>query len=294
MTSGLLLIDKEQGPTSAGVIRSLSRIIGKKHKIGHAGTLDPDATGLLVVLIGAATRLSDYVMELPKRYEATVRFGIETDSYDATGNITKEADASFVTREMVENLLPQFRGTIKQRPPAYSAIKVAGKRSYRMARKGEMTELPERDAIIHEIRLDAFENPDAWLYVKCGKGTYLRTLAHDFGAILGVGAHIKKLRRLGIGSFEPTVRVDDITIDNWTNHLVDGAKVFEGDPFALNNRGALNLRRGLPVRAGDFISRPMEPVGKMTAVIDEEGHLIAVARIGIGGTLMDRKILEPL
>lgn len=290
-----MLIDKDQGPTSAGVIRSLSRILGKKTKIGHAGTLDPDATGLLVVLIGSATRLSDFVMLLPKRYEATVRFGIETDSYDATGTVTATADASGVTREDVENLLPDFRGTIKQRPPAYSAIKVQGKRAYRMARGGDMQELPERNAEIHEIALTGFENPDALLYVKCGKGTYLRTLAYDMGKKLGVGAHVKKLRRIGIGEFEPTVKVEEITAENWQQYLVDGALVFKGAPvFSLSSRGALNLRRGLPLRADDFTARPTEPVGQVTAILDSEGRLVGVAKIGIGGTLMDRKILDPL
>lgn len=293
--SGLLLIDKDRGPSSAGVVRAVSRVIGKKIKVGHAGTLDPDATGLLVVLVGATTRLSDFVMDLPKQYEARIRFGVTTDSYDATGAVVAEKDASHITREMVENLLPKFSGTIKQRPPAYSAVKIGGQRSYRLARQGMQTELPERDAIIYEIKLLSFENPDAVVYVKCGKGTYLRTLAFDMGALLEVGAHIHALRRTAIGPFEPNVKVDDLTPENWRDKLTDGARVFEGGPvFRLSGRGSLNLRRGLPIRAEDFLERPTEPVGRMTAVLDETGGLIAVAKIGIGGTLMDRKILDPL
>ncbi|MEK8022351.1 MAG: tRNA pseudouridine(55) synthase TruB [Candidatus Hydrogenedentota bacterium] len=292
---GLLLIDKQRGPTSADIVRSISRLIGKKNKIGHAGTLDPDATGLLVILIGGATRLSDHVMQLPKIYRAVIRFGIQTDTYDAMGAVVAEKDASGITEENVAAILPKFMGNIMQKPPAYSAVKIAGKRAYDLARQGKLEDLPEREAIIHELRLELFSNPEVTVYVRCGKGTYLRTLAHDMGHMLGVGAHVKALRRLGIGSFEPTVNLAELTLENWRERLVNGAKIFEGQPvFELNARGALNLRRGIPIRATDFKTRPVEPAGLLTGVLDEEGNLIAVAKIGIGGTLMDRKILQPL
>jgi tRNA pseudouridine55 synthase len=293
--NGLLLIDKDRGPTSAEIVRRISRIIGKKIRVGHAGTLDPDATGLLVILIGHATRLSDTVMELAKHYEAVVRFGIETDSYDATGKVVAMNDASALTRPDVEAILPRFIGAIRQRPPAFSAVKVSGKRAYDLARSGVLTELPERDAIVHELTLEEFSNPDATFRVKCGKGMYLRTLAHDMGAALGLGAHVSRLRRLGIGPFEPVLNLEELTVENWREKLVDGAAVFQGAPvFRLNARGGLNLRRGIPVRASDFEERPAEPVGKMTGILDENGRLIAVAKIGIGGAMVDRKIILPL
>jgi tRNA pseudouridine55 synthase len=293
--TGLLLIDKDRGPTSAEIVRRISRLIGKKIRIGHAGTLDPDATGLLVILIGHATKLSDTVMELAKHYEAVVRFGVETDSYDGTGKVVATQDASKLAKADVEAIMPQFIGNIRQRPPAFSAVKVSGKRAYDLARSGVLTELPERDAVVHELTLEAFTNPDATIRVKCGKGMYLRTLAHDMGAALGVGAHVQSLRRLGIGPFEPVLKLEDLTAENWREKLVDGASVFQGGPvFRLNARGALNLRRGIPIRASDFEERPTEPVGKMTGILDETGRLIAVAKIGIGGAMIDRKIILPL
>ncbi len=293
--TGLMLVDKDRGPSSADVVRVVSRLAGKKTRVGHAGTLDPDATGLLVILVGNATRLSDLVMELPKAYEAVVRFGVETDSYDATGKVTREADTSALTREAVEAVLPRFLGTILQRPPAYSAIKVQGKRAYDLARSGNLVELPEREVIIHELKLVDFALPEARFAVRCGKGMYLRTLAFDIGQAVGCGAHVKDLRRTGIGPFTPAVKTADLTPDNWRDFLVDGARVFEGRPvFRLSARGALNLRRGLPIRASDFTDRPTEPVGVMTGVLDAEGQLIAVARIGYGGALLERKIIQPL
>lgn len=292
---GLMLVDKDRGPSSADVVRVVSRLAGKKTRVGHAGTLDPDATGLLVILVGAATRLSDLVMELPKAYEAVVRFGVETDSYDATGNVTREADPGALTREAVEAVLPRFVGTILQRPPSYSAIKVQGKRAYDLARSGNLVELPEREVIIHELKLVDFATPEARFAVRCGKGMYLRTLAFDIGRAVGCGAHVKDLRRTGIGPFVPAVKTADLTPDNWRDYLVDGARVFEGRPvFRLSARGALNLRRGLPIRAGDLVDRPTEPVGMMTGVLDAEDQLIAVARIGYGGALLERKIIQPL
>lgn len=292
---GLLLVDKDRGPTSAEIVRQISRLIGKRHKIGHAGTLDPDATGLLVVLVGSATRLSDQVMNLPKIYRAVIRFGVETDTYDGAGAVLAEKDASALSPDQIGAILPRFTGRIMQKPPAYSAVKIAGKRAYDLAREGKIGDLPEREAVIHELKMESFACPDATFYVRCGKGTYLRTLAHDMGAILGLGGHVHHLRRLGIGPFEPGVNLNELTPENWRERLVDGARIFEGRPvFALNARGALNLRRGIPIRASDFRERPTEPVGEMAAVLDEEGRMIAIARIGIGGTLMDRKILQPL
>lgn len=292
---GLMLVDKDRGPSSADVVRVVSRLAGKKTRVGHAGTLDPDATGLLVILVGSATRLSELVMSQSKTYEAVVRFGVETDSYDATGKVTVEKDASGLTREAVEAVLPRFVGTIKQRPPAFSAIKVQGKRAYELARSGLLTELPERDVVIHELRMTNFDLPEATFHVRCGKGMYLRTLAFDIGRAVGVGAHVRDLRRAAIGVFEPRVKTADLTPENWRSFLVDGAAVFAGRAvFQLTSRGALNLRRGLPIRATDFLLRPTEPVGDVTGVVDADGHLIAVVKIGYGGALLDRRIIQPL
>lgn len=293
--SGLLLIDKERGPTSADIIRVISRLIGKKHKIGHAGTLDPDGEGLLVVLIGDATKLSETVMDMPKIYSALFHFGVTTDSYDATGQVTATADASALTAEAIRAALPAFTGCIRQTPPAFSAIKIKGKRAYELAREGKTPEIQAREAWVYEFELKSYEPPIGEFHVKCGKGMYLRSLAHDLGNALGTGGHVKSLRRLGVGPLRPEVKVVELSAENWRERLVDGSRIFSGEPvFKLNRRGALNLRRGLPVRMEDFIERPTEPVGRRTGILDEDGNLIAVARIGHGGSLQDRRIIRAL
>jgi tRNA pseudouridine55 synthase len=293
--SGLLLIDKETGPTSAEIVRIVTRIIGKRHRLGHAGTLDPEAEGLLILLVGGATRLSDHVMDLPKIYEAVVRFGASTDTYDAAGQVTATADPGGITEQAIEALLPAFIGRIMQKPPAYSAIKVAGKRAYKLAREGAAPDLPEREVEVHELKLIGWNPPDATFHVRCGKGMYLRTLAHDIGNRLGPGGHVLRLRRHGIGAFTPSIKASALTPENWREHLVDGERIFADRPrFRLNARGALNLRRGLPIRESDFLERPREPVGAVTGVLDEKEELIAVARIGHGGALLERKIIRPL
>lgn len=290
-----MLINKEKGPTSAEVLRRISRLIGKKHKIGHAGTLDPDGEGLLVVLIDDATKLSETVMDLPKVYEAVIEFGVTTDTYDAAGEVEERKDISGVSEAAIRELLPRFTGQIQQIPPPYSAVKVKGKRSYELARKGIKPDLKAREAWVYDLELKSWDPPEAEISVTCGKGMYLRSLAHDMGRELGCGGHVKSLRRTSVGPLVPRTTLEDIDEENWREHIVDGANVFEGaDVFVLNERGALALRRGMPVRASDFNERPREPVGKRTGVLDEKGRLIAIAKIGHGGTLLERRIILPL
>lgn len=293
--AGLLLIDKARGPSSAEVVRVLSRKIGKRHKIGHAGTLDPDGEGLLVILIGDATKLSETIMDLPKIYDATFRFGVATDTYDATGIVTEEHDVAGLTVGAIESALPEFTGAIQQVPPPYSAVKIKGRRAYELARKGEKTDLAARPAHVYELKVLSFENPDAHIHVSCGKGMYLRSLAHDIGRKLGVGAHVSRLRRTAVGALTPQHLLDAVTEENWRELLIDGAAIYAGQPaFVLSSRGALNLCRGLPIKATDFVTRPTDPVGRRTGVLDETGRLIAVATIGHGGALLDRRIIRSL
>lgn len=293
--TGLFLIDKEPGPTSADVIRDIKKKIGKNVKLGHAGTLDPDGAGLLVVLVGDATRLSEAIMDQPKVYEAVLKLGVVTDTYDAAGKVEAETDPSAVTEDDFRSAMPAFTGAIRQAPPPFSAIKIGGKRAYDLARKGEIAVIPEREAMVYEFALTRFAIPECEIRVKCGKGMYLRSLAHDIGKRLGVGAHVKSLRRLAIGRLIPKLKVGEIDAERWGAQLTDPAEVFEKDEmFALTRRGALNLCRGLPVKAGDFTKRPKEPVGNRTGVLDDQGRLIAVAKIGHGGSLLDRKIIHSL
>ncbi len=195
---GFLVIDKPPGMTSHDVVAWVRRGTGVK-RIGHAGTLDPMATGVLVLCIGAATRLSEYVMSSHKVYTASIRLGIETDTYDADGQITATADASALTRSEVETALAHFQGEIDQIPPMVSALQQGGRRLYDLARQGiEVERAPRRVTLnIHLLDLNL---PDLRLRVECSPGTYIRSLAHDLGAALGVGAHLTALRRKASGA----------------------------------------------------------------------------------------------
>ena len=174
---------------------------GGVKKAGHAGTLDPLASGVLLVLLGQAVRISEYLMDLPKTYGATVRLGVATDTYDSEGTTTQVAESGGVSREDVARALTAFVGEIEQTPPVFSAVKVKGEPAYRLARKGADVVLKPRPARIDRIELLRFEAPDVEIEVECGKGTYIRSLAHDLGQALGCGAHLAGLQRTRVGPF---------------------------------------------------------------------------------------------
>jgi tRNA pseudouridine55 synthase len=193
-------MDKPHGMSSFGVIRRLRRFLGVK-KIGHAGTLDPAATGLLICLVGRpATRLQDHFMGLRKTYTGTLRLGQTTASYDAESEVVEERDASAVTDEAIEAARQQFVGEIEQCPPMYSAVKMGGERLYKKARRGETVERPPRPVTIYRFDVEK-RGEELDFVVECSKGTYIRTLAHDLGQALGVGAHLTALRRTAIGPY---------------------------------------------------------------------------------------------
>ena len=200
---GILVIDKPAGMTSHDVVDEIRRRF-KTRKVGHAGTLDPDATGLLIVGLGKATRLLAYAQSSPKRYAATARFGVSTTTQDASGEVVATRPCSFAVDELTR-ALEKFTGTIDQVPPMVSAVKIGGERLHNLARRGEEVERPARQVTVHELSLLAFregEAPEADLAVHCSSGTYVRTLIHDVGETLGCGAHMKSLRRTGTGGFD--------------------------------------------------------------------------------------------
>lgn len=196
--NGLLVADKPARMTSHDAVAICRKRLGER-KIGHAGTLDPDATGVLILGVGRATRLLQYLEALDKTYETTFVLGVETTTQDAAGEVVATKDASHVTRDDVEAVLPSFRGEIEQIPPMVSAIKVGGEPLYKKARRGETIERKPRRVEIHELEMTGFDPPS--LRVRCSKGTYIRTLVHDIGRALGVGAHVATLRRTAIGPY---------------------------------------------------------------------------------------------
>lgn len=197
---GILLVDKPSGMTSHDVVSRLRRVLGIK-RIGHAGTLDPMATGLLIMLIGRATKVSQYMMSMDKEYTGTIRLGISTDTQDAEGEVLEERPVPELTEEAVRGHMASFLGDQYQTPPMFSAKKVQGQKLYKLARKGQTIEREPR--VIHVSRFDltAFNPPDLGFHVASSKGTYIRTLAHDLGGRIGCGGHLCELRRTAIGRF---------------------------------------------------------------------------------------------
>ncbi|HYG63538.1 MAG TPA: tRNA pseudouridine(55) synthase TruB [Thermoanaerobaculia bacterium] len=204
MRDGLLLVDKDCGLTSHDVVQRVRRVLRQK-KIGHCGTLDPDATGLLLLTLGTATRLTRFLIRAPKVYEGTIRFGISTDTYDAAGQVVAEAPPEAVralTREAVEEAMRRFEGTIEQQPPPYSAKKVQGVKYYELARRGEEIPADTKEVTVFELSPQgALEDGRIGFRLACSSGTYARGLAHDVGQALGCGAHLASLRRIKIGHF---------------------------------------------------------------------------------------------
>jgi tRNA pseudouridine55 synthase len=198
---GILNIDKPAGRTSYSVVAAVKRLTGERHA-GHAGTLDPEATGVLPVCLGQATRIIEFFTDTTKTYHAIIELGIATDTYDGSGRVTYHGDFSKVDRTGLESALESFRGTIRQTPPMYSAVKHRGQPLYKLARAGVTVERKSRPVNIHRLELIAWQQPSFTLEIECSKGTYIRSLAHDLGQALGCGAHLKNLVRTRCGIFD--------------------------------------------------------------------------------------------
>lgn len=277
---GFLNINKPAGLTSHDVVARIRRKFHLK-KVGHAGTLDPLATGVLIVCVGGATRLSEYVMRSNKRYRAVIHLGISTDTYDTEGQVQTACDASAVTRADVERELSQFLGHIQQMPPMYSAIKQGGRKLYDLARAGQTVEREARAVWIGELTLLDWSPPQFTLEVLCSAGTYIRSLAHDLGEALGVGAHLAGLMRISSGSFrfEQAVTLDGLlSADEWTHYLIP-PRLALTDLKALDLSGAeveaLLLGRSIAARkVEDGCDEPVlacAPDGRLIAVVQLEG-----------------------
>jgi tRNA pseudouridine55 synthase len=216
---GIILIDKPAGMTSFGVVarvrRRLSEELGKKAKVGHTGTLDPFATGLMIIVTGKECKNAEKYSKLDKVYEATIRLGETSSTGDPEGEITEVSDRQ-PSREEIQAALEKFKGEIQQRPPMYSAIKINGERAYKLARKGEQVEIPLRTITIHSLELVDYSYPEVKIRTHVSSGTYIRTLAEDIGGVLETGAYCTQLRRTAISSWDITEakRLADFGITN--------------------------------------------------------------------------------
>lgn len=208
---GVLIINKSKGYTSHDVVNVLRKELGIK-KIGHTGTLDPNATGVLPILIGNATKISKYLIEHDKTYLVEMELGIKTDTLDGEGSVLERQAVGNIDKEEIENVLKSFIGKQNQTPPIYSAIKINGKKAYEYARKGENVDIPPREIEIYDIKFLSYDNNIISFIVKCSKGTYIRTLCIDLAAKLNTIGYMKELKRLEIDLFkiEKSITIDDI------------------------------------------------------------------------------------
>ncbi len=272
--SGVLVVDKPVGLTSHDVVQIVRKGTNIR-RAGHTGTLDPRASGVLVILIGPAVRLSEYVSASDKRYQAVVRLGVSTDTYDADGRVESTSPVD-VTEEQFEAALKHFIGEIEQVPPPYSAVKIKGRKAYEMAREGEEVDLSPRKIQVYNLELLEWAMPEAVIDVYCSSGTYVRSLAHDLGELLGCGAHLVGLRRTKSGRF--TLR-DAVPLRKLKEHFDNGTwyQLLIPAAEALSDWPAVELTQELvdAVRHGHRI--PASPdVGKLVRGISEQGELVAL------------------
>ncbi len=275
--NGVLNIDKPAGMTSHDVVARVRRVARLK-RVGHAGTLDPDATGVLLVCLGAATRISDYLADEGKEYRATLALGVTTTTEDASGEALTRADAGHISKENLAAVLPRFVGDISQIPPMVSAVHHEGRRLYELAREGVTVERAARTIRIDGIQLIDFTPgglATATLDVVCGKGTYIRTLCADLGAALGVGGHMAALRRTRVGAF----RVEGATpLDALTGESLPGLLVSPADALAEMPAHLLATDAERDDIAHGRALRSRLPAGDVVKVLDSGGELVALAR----------------
>jgi len=273
--SGVLVVDKPISMTSHEVVQVIRRGTGIR-RAGHTGTLDPRASGVLVVLLGPAVRLSEYVSASDKRYQAVILLGKTTDTYDADGQVLTSNPVDNVTEEQFEETLQQFVGEIEQVPPPYSAIKIKGRKAYEMAREGEEVDLQPRKINVYSLELLEWAPPEAVIDVYCSSGTYIRSLANDLGKVLGCGAHLVGLRRTKSGRFTlrdavPLRKLREAFDDgSWYQYVIPAAEALSDWPsIELTDENVDAVRHGhrVPGEAG---------IGKMARGISPEGELIAL------------------
>ena len=272
MADGILNLDKPQGWTSHDVVDRVRAVVGQR-RVGHAGTLDPLATGVLLVCLGLATRVAEYLMASRKVYRARVRLGVATDTYDADGQVVEQR-AVQVDREAVEAALGGFRGPLLQVPPMYSALKRDGQPLHRLARRGVTVERDPRPVEVYRLEMVMWEPPELSLEVTCSPGTYVRALAHDLGQALGCGAHLAGLVRLASGAFrvEDALPLDGLTAESLRSALLPVDAALQDYPaLHLDEAGARAVRSGRavdgPPAQGTELARAYGPDGTFLAVL---------------------------
>jgi tRNA pseudouridine55 synthase len=295
----VLVVDKPSGITSFDVVRKVRRA-ARVRQVGHGGTLDPLASGVLPICLGEATKLAQFLLDADKAYEVTIRFGIETDTDDADGTVTARADASGVDEAAVLAALVGFRGRQRQVPPIYSALKREGRPLYAYARAGTPITAEAREVVVHAFELVRFVGPDeVVLAVHCSKGTYVRALARDLGRVLGVGAHVTVLRRTRSGPFTLAA---SLSLAEVVEHLAAGGgglpAVALSDALAhleqraVSDEVARDLRMGRKLPWQLVTGQPAHPSSPRVCLLDSDGALVAVAEPREDGTVKTVRVFN--
>jgi tRNA pseudouridine55 synthase len=280
--SGVLVVDKPVGMTSHDVVQAIRNGTGLR-RAGHTGTLDPRASGVLVILVGPAVRLSEYVSASDKRYQAIIRLGSTTDTFDADGRFTRTDTPVNVTEEEFETVLKTFEGEIEQTPPPYSAVKVQGRKAYDMARQGEEVDLAPRKIQVHHLEVLEWAPPEVVVDVHCSSGTYVRSLANDLGEKLGCGAYLVGLRRTKSGRFSLRDAVplrklqESFHAGNWYQYLIPAAEALgEWPAVELSPDDVEGVRHGHRVKA----AADAQP--GMVRGVSTQGELVALMELADG------------
>lgn len=292
---GLLVLDKPTGITSRGALDQAAKWFPRGTPLGHAGTLDPLATGILVVCAGWATRLVEYVQLMPKTYQTVFTFGATSETDDSEGPITPLANCHLPAMEQIVLALEKFQGEISQVPPAHSAARVDGKRAYRLARQGQPVLPPAKKVFIQKIKTGSYQEGNLQLEITCGKGTYIRSMARDLGALLGTGAFVSSLQRTRIGPFHLNMAVSPLEKPanlqalllpcDWALQELPRVTL----PSQLKNKFVKGTKVSLP----PTFTPPL--VEKEFAVNDEDGNLVAVGTFDpVENLLCPRKVLPLL
>jgi tRNA pseudouridine55 synthase len=277
------VIDKPSGPTSFDVVRRVRQAL-KEKKAGHTGTLDPMATGVLPVCVGEATKLAGFMTEGDKAYDATLRLGAETDTQDAQGKVVATGSVPEVSREMLEKALAPFRGAFSQTPPMYSAVKVAGKRLYERARAGEEVERAARSVTVYALELRDFSSTELRVSVRCSKGFFVRTLAHDLGRAMGCGAHLAALRRTACGPFTLAQAVSLEALESGRDLSAQAVSLEDAladvPAVKVAEEDARRVLHGVPIEvAAQGRVRVIGPTGRLLAVAEAERGRLRYLRV---------------
>ncbi len=289
--AGILNIYKPSGLTSRDVVNQIQRLV-RPLKVGHAGTLDPLATGVLVVCVGPATRLIEYIQRMPKEYVGTFLLGRTSPTEDTDGPVTEVPGAPVPSQDAVETAARSMLGPLLQRPPAFSALKVEGRRAYELARQGQQVDLKPRPVTIYRLEVLSYHYPELVLRIRCSSGTYARAVGRDLAAALGTSAVMSALERTAVGPFRSkyALRPEQLTADNWDMHLLPCTWAVEGLPL-IKLRPAEVER----VRQGQTIFRFLRrPTAKEFAAVDRKGRLVAILVPRGEGRLGPRRTLPPM